>query len=107
MKYSGRALRIIDIAAMAVTGVGILCLLLTAYTLILLGDMGPGRYGQDPRLWTICYATLGITFTCLGAALNIQLIRVRANRGCEPGRGECGFHVVDRGQSPGGESSPP
>ena len=85
MKYPPRALRAIDIVAMSVTGVGILCLLLAAYTAILLGDAGPGRYGQDPRLWIVCYATLGITFTCLGAALNIRLIRVRANQGCEPG----------------------
>jgi hypothetical protein len=105
VRYSGRALRLIDVIALVLVGTGVLCLLLAAYTVVLLGT-APGRYGQDPRLWIVCYATLGITLTSLGAALNMQLLRVRANGGREPDRGPCGssfMKILEKA----GEPAPP
>ncbi|MBI4605085.1 MAG: hypothetical protein HY721_24240 [Planctomycetes bacterium] len=83
MKHSERELRAVNVLALSLTGIGILCMVLVVTVLVSGGsDRYSGKGGESPLLG---YMVGGAVFTCSGFALGLALQRVRARGGKEGG----------------------
>jgi hypothetical protein len=85
MRYSSRDLRAVDLLAMILVGIDVLCLLLSVVVWAQGRDVNEVA-SKSPNRMFVGYLIGGLVFGCSGLALNLKLRELQKQGGREPPR---------------------